>query len=120
MTLILPRRSFLTGLVAASTVLSAPGIVRASSLEFGLLRGWNLDPRVLAFRGAGKAPMQWIVSLLPASRDFYPADRPYSIVRLSETHNQGNLMRVASQQLPLKRHLETLALIRAIPSCTVV
>ena len=42
------RRSFL--ITGGSLILSAPAIVKASSLD-AILRGYNMDPLVLAFKG---------------------------------------------------------------------
>lgn len=125
MSLVIPRRTFLTGLItgAAAPALCAPGLVRASSLEFGLLRGWNLDPRVLAlWSGYGAPEGRWLASCIPANGSVAPAGGcDYSLIRLSET-SVGELSpdaRRASQQLPLRDHLRALARVREA-GCSVI
>ena len=110
MTIILPRRGFLISAASALGVLAAPPLVRASSLD-AVLRGYNLDPKVLAFyrpedrEGEGR----WVASWLPMAAETMAAHgRIYSLVRLSQTDNEGDFMRVESQQLPYRVHLEKL------------
>lgn len=122
MSLVIPRRTFLTGLIASAAV-CAPGLIRAGSLEFGLLRGWNLDPRVLALWGDyGATEGCWIASYLPADDFAFPARScSYSLIRRSETsiwdYDPGT--RRASQQLPLRDHLRALARVREA-GCSII
>lgn len=109
--MLIERRKFILGGLG---LIAAPAIVRATSLDFGLLRGYNMDPKVLAFWDTGpykrSLPGRWLVSRLPAASDTEPADCFYDLRRISETETSGFAKneREASRALPLKRQLEAM------------
>lgn len=109
--MITSRRSLILG---SLSLLAAPVIVKATSLMG--LRGYNMDPKVLAFHDPIYG--EWVISAIPGCGDFSLAAQlsPYDLVRLSQTISfptHFGTERDASKVAPLSVHIKALETIKS-------
>lgn len=97
------RRSLILGI---ASLVAAPAIVKASSLMD--LRGYPMDPKVLAFR----YNEEWIRSLLPLLNDQFPIHsrsaitraEAYALVPFSETADREGITYWTSDKVQSSVH----------------